>query len=215
MKRGNLPKPRKQTVRAVPANNQLRIGVIVLLGDELEAADVGARDGGAGQSESQHLGDGDGEELPGGRVVPRPETGKPVAADEAAASDDEVAAVLAPLEVGAELVDAVEAVVGRLVQVVAVERPDLDRPLLLGRGRIAGPAVRVQEQTKGEPAMDESENQPSDETSSDTGENELTTSCPPIARRYTGTSYPARQSRGHTRTGTGTASPTTCARPSC
>ncbi len=115
----------------------------MLLRDELKAADISTRDRDTGKTKSKDLSNRDLEELPSRSIVSRPETGKLVAAHKTASSDDEVASVLAPLEVGTNLVDPVETVVGCLVQVVTVEGPYLNGFLFLCRVRITGPSVRI------------------------------------------------------------------------
>lgn len=120
----------------------------MLLGDELEAADISTRDGDTRQSKCQDLSNRDLKELPGRRVVSCPEASIPVASNETSPPDDKVASVLAPLEIRADLIDSVEAVVGCLVQVVAVKRPDFDGLLLLRRVRVTGPSIRIQEQAE-------------------------------------------------------------------
>lgn len=69
---------------------------------------------------------------------------------EATAADDEVAAILAPLELVARLMQCVESMVSCFVQVVAVQMPDLDGLLFGVTLRIAAPSVTVEAEAEGE-----------------------------------------------------------------
>ena len=64
-----------------------------------------------------------------------------MAANKAAAADNKVASVLAPLELVAQLIYTVQAMVGRFVQIITVEGPDLDGFLLFRCVGIAGPSI--------------------------------------------------------------------------
>jgi hypothetical protein len=72
-----------------------------------------------------------------------------VTSNEAATADDKVTSVLSPGQFGTELVNVVQPMVGSLVQIVAVQRPDLNSLLPSESAGVLRPAIRIKVKTEG------------------------------------------------------------------
>lgn len=76
-----------------------------------------------------------------------------MASDKATSANDEISSVLAPLKGGADLVDVIQTMISGLVQVVAVQRPNLDGLLAAKTRGVLRPTIRVEIETKWETAI--------------------------------------------------------------
>jgi hypothetical protein len=72
-----------------------------------------------------------------------------VTSNETATADDEVTSVLSLGQLGAELMDVVQPMVGSFMQIVAVQRPDLNSLLPSEPAGVLRPAIRIKVKTEG------------------------------------------------------------------
>ena len=144
----DLPKPWQERISAIPPNDELWISIIMLRVNELKSSNVLSRNRDSRHSKSEDLGNRNIKKVPCGGIVSCPEASKTVTADKASSSDNEVASVLSPAQLWTEFVEILKTMIGSFVQVVAIQRPDLNRLPLLGSIWVTRPAIRVKVQPK-------------------------------------------------------------------